>query len=286
MLRKDGRNQARFSLLRHLTTHAGDRVGFGDWVAGQRLAILHTLKPLVKGDITLLMGIFREDGGIALLEKTSVHGFPWCNVLANFDEFSSILPQVMANDSSDNQLRVARAIHAERSREGGMLKTPEDLDTAKRIVADLITPSIERAHYFALPKLVAKPLYSWQQPVVPLPSPALAIASIRTCISTGNEAMVERVVDRLLDRDRVLDETFKTRVTSVFLPLAPLLEEILASRLPNDPPILGLDRLFSTTVLSFSNKMAAVNPTGPEIAMLLQAVVLAGPKGGQALLAR
>lgn len=117
--------------------------------------------------------------------------------------------------------------------------------------------------------------YSAYQQREAVPSPALAVSYMQTCLDTGNDALVASIVEKLLNPAALSPPSRgEQRAATVLLPMVPLLSDLLKTRPPGSPPIPGVDRLNQMALRMYLSHTKA--PTKSDFEAILQAVVLGG----------
>lgn len=117
--------------------------------------------------------------------------------------------------------------------------------------------------------------YGSHQQKEPVPSPALALSYIKTCLDTENEALVISIVEKLLNRDALEPPARgQQRAATVLPPMVPLVSDLVKTRSPESAPVPGLDRLYRKALQLYISSPRA--PAKADFEVILQAVILGG----------
>ncbi|TRM69458.1 hypothetical protein BD626DRAFT_624815 [Schizophyllum amplum] len=235
MLRSAQSNAHRFGFLDTLAD-AEDGICNGDvlpWLTGQRAWALENLAAPSEEDPSVLLSIAYKHGGPACLRDIFLH-------------------QLKENSSPDFLLSFALCIWTEKVQKSGL---EDDDSVTAALVAALLRAAVSKAD-FDVPVEVTPPTGSDAVPSLK-PSPAMVIRYFDACLQTGNEALVDDIVDRLTDTSRATpsstgSQQTRIRVQCVLLPLLPVLGARLQTRPSGAPPIPGVDKLFEATFQLFT----------------------------------
>ncbi|KAL1749666.1 hypothetical protein FB107DRAFT_252665 [Schizophyllum commune] len=136
--------------------------------------------------------------------------------------------------------------------------TPDTLEeektVLKQIVTDLLAAAILKVNFFAATKTVVpppRPSYMYGLPTAApakVADPQTAATYIDYCLATENKALVETIVERLIDRTGLQPVESQSHAKTVLLPLLPLVGAKMKARPADVPAVPGVRRLFDTTI--------------------------------------
>lgn len=158
----------------------------------------------------------------------------------------------------------ARRLHAQKDKFGN--DSPQVLE----LVTDLLSTSIDKIDYYELVQPQALPRQTpYYQPPPPEPTPSCAFLHIQSCCDTGNEALVETIINNLVSMAGVAPAEAWKRATLVLLPLIPRLEPVVKGRPTGSPPVPGLAKLYSAAVTNALVQLPEQRITEKELDTLL-----------------
>lgn len=162
-------------------------------------------------------------------------------------------------------LEFAAALHARHTefREGS--------SRAQEIATDLLSAAISATDYFP----PAAPQSSYHAPPPEL-TPSTALLHIQTCINTGNKALINNVVEKLISVKGVQARDIVVRAKSVLLPLISLLQPVLLARPNGSPRIEAMSKLSRAAVSGALASLDRQKISIKEIDILLDTVAVLG----------
>ncbi|KAL1736100.1 hypothetical protein EV714DRAFT_266946 [Schizophyllum commune] len=231
-----------------------------NWLAVQRKWALEHLQPPRVEDKQELLDIAYKHGGLPLLRDTFV-------------------PQLKTMPIPDFLASFATLLYAQKITPD----TPEEEKTVlKQIVTDLLAAAISKVDFFAATKAVAgppRPSYIYNLPVAAptkVADPQTAVNYIDYCLATGNEALVETIVERLVDHTGLQPIESQSRAKTVLLPLLPLVGAKMKARPADAPAVPGVQRLFDTAIQHYLSALPQAGPSKEDMTALIQACILHG----------
>ncbi|KAI4517125.1 hypothetical protein K525DRAFT_211588 [Schizophyllum commune Loenen D] len=260
-------NAHRFQFLDDLETACSRLEGPAEgqlvnWLAVQRKWALEHLQPPRVEDKQELLDIAYKHGGLPLLRDTFV-------------------PQLEVMPIPDFLASLATLLHTQKITPD----TPEEEKTVlKQIVTDLLVAAISKVDFFAMttstvpiPPPPGYPLYGMQAlAALKTAVPQTAVTYIDYCLATGNEALVEIIINRLLDRTGLSPVESQSRAKTVLLPLLPLVGAKVKARPADAPAVPGVQRLFDTAIQIYLSALPHAGPSKEDITALVQACILEG----------
>ena len=159
--------------------------------------------------------------------------------------------------------------------------TNEEKTEVKKIVTDLLATAISKINFFGATKAMAappRPAYLYGLPtaaaVTKVAEPRTAYTYIDFCLATENEALVETIVERLVDNAGVAPAEAQNRAKLVLLPLLPLVGAKMKARPAGAPTVPGVQRLFDAAIQLYLSSLTQAGPTNGDITSLVQACIL------------
>ncbi|KDQ15312.1 hypothetical protein BOTBODRAFT_187419 [Botryobasidium botryosum FD-172 SS1] len=287
ILENGSTNAKRLTLLEEIEAKMTSLGGpmLGSWVSKEREIVLRSLRPFVNGEERVLIETVSKLGGIIALEQYL------------------IAPQVKSNSHPRDLLALTLALHAEQVKEDGAFKDPADTEACDRIKTELLSHAIEHENFFGVlkrrefnpplshysyPSLKAEPFTNSAAyiqaclrgfslgPPNHMPSPSLSQLYIGGCLETGNESLVEKVVDRLVNvSGTATDPSTIDGRPLVLLTLVPYFNKMVKERSATLPP-RAIDLFYTSTIPLLLAHMERGSLFEAEAVCIIQAVAIAG----------
>lgn len=188
-----------------------------------------------------------------------------------------ILPQIKAVSGPWFLRDFAEYMHQERTQFDAH-------EVCTRIVKDLLAVAADRVDFYG-PSSKPKPAAPTAFRRLPLHPPGPSEAEthlsrakrfIKTCLETGNEDLLEVVVDKLTSTVGVAPEAARNRAKDVFLPLISSIADTTRGR-PADHPVPHLGKLCETAVTLYTELISTQfhDISTASVSSMLQALILA-----------
>lgn len=266
MLTNDLSNAARCGVLDALDLKA-DKANtvLRGWIAEQRSLVIRGLKPIAAADASPLVELSLKQGGMsAFKELCVVLVTTGTKARSNFVFSQRVYPQVISTGRPAVMRAFARRLHQQKDKFGN------DSPQVQALVTDLLSASISKTDYYELVQPQALPRQTpYYRPPPPEPTPSCAFLHIQSCLDSGNEALVETIIDTMVSMTGIATADAWKRATLVLLPLIPRLDPILRARPIDAPPVPGLAKLYSAAVTNALVQLPQQKITEKEIDALL-----------------
>ncbi|KAG9019341.1 hypothetical protein FRB90_003747 [Tulasnella sp. 427] len=255
-LQKDPSNADRLhlidSLRLHLVTHRPELL---PWTDESEKAVIENLAPLQKSDIPRLFDYLRKHGDLSTFTRT-------------------IIKQVNRFTPAHALCDLATSLHQETKHEigTGFLKSPDDVESAARLVRQILSQAASNTDYF--PNLNSHSIVLSQGGL------ELALSHVKMCLEMGCERAVEKILEKLDPNRFSKIQPGRTRETTQYatslVAFLPQLQPVLSNHNDgNDVLRPGATAFYRSLIAWYAKGLEYAGFNGPSTAELLKVVQLA-----------
>ncbi|KDQ16692.1 hypothetical protein BOTBODRAFT_30614 [Botryobasidium botryosum FD-172 SS1] len=274
MLQADPSNARRLKLLDQIEAERARYIGLNvgpileKWLLAQREAVMRSLKPLAAGEGQLLVDAAKKHELLSILEQ-------------------AVISHVGKSTPPKQIVAFAKSLFAEVGKQQSLFKDQSEIDLGRRLIAELMAAAIDRVDFFepVADGLVQIPSYHLlhRRRPSPQPSPKLAELHIQACLETGNEALIETIVKKLVtppvpSQDAEAEQRWK----SVLVGLVPFFNKAVEERPAGAPRIPSVELFYTTTTPMLLDRLQKQDLTEKEVVTLAQ-LGFVHPEGAQLL---
>ncbi|KZT67691.1 hypothetical protein DAEQUDRAFT_672681 [Daedalea quercina L-15889] len=261
MLRAERSNFLRFQFIdepqNRFSAQPSVRDGGVDaWITEQRRYALEHLEKPGSDDGEILVDLALRNGGYHVLRDIFVpqlSRIPDPNFLLDFAN-SSRLEKLRSNASIDDQNKI------------------------DKMCIDVLSAAVRQVDFYKAKKYIMVTA-SLRRPMVQKdPDATVAFAYFEACVETGNDPLVEQLVDRFTDTAPPVEEARSHRHKELFLePFLTLVEQKLKTRPADAPTLPSVVKLYETVLqMYFRSWHTNAAPTKDELAWLIEISTLCG----------